>query len=376
MRPLHSGVQEYTVNLLTALFQASSRDEFVLFSSGRDEPIKSAAFEKILAHFKRVHRRHLHVPNRLLNRGFQFLAWPKLDKFLGAPDLFFAPNFGYWALSRRTPLVTAVHDLSFLRNPEFFSWRGQAWAKFVRPAKLAQKAAHLIAMSESTKADIIEFFKVPPEKVSVVYSGILPQFRPLPKSHDRLKASREKYRLPGRYILALGTLEPRKNLGGLIRAYALLNARQPDAPPLVIAGPRGWLYEEILAAARRSPAARKIFLPGPIQEADRVFVYNSAALFVYPSFLEGFGFPPLEAMACGVPVVTSHTSSLPEAVGTAAITVDPHRIEDIALAMQVALTDKALRERLVKAGFDQARRFTWVKAAQETLAVFRKVAGS
>lgn len=373
LQPLHSGVQEYTLNLLQALFEAGRGHNFVLFSSGRDSRIKSAAFEKALAKFKNVERRHLNVPNRLLNLSFQFLGRPKLDKFLGAPDIFFAPNFGYWALARQTPLVMAVHDLSFLRHPEFFSWRGRLWARLVRPFRLAQSAAHLIAMSEATRADILDFFKVRPEKVSAVYSGILSRFRPLPKSHPRLKIVREKYKLPGRFILSLGTLEPRKNLVGLIRAYELVIRSLPSAPPLVIAGPAGWLYEEILRAAEHSPAAKKIVFTGPIAEADRVFVYNAAQLFVYPSFLEGFGFPPLEAMACGVPVITSHTASLPEAVGLAAITIDPYRLSELALAMQTALTDKALRERLIKAGFAQARRFSWQKTAQETLKVFTRV---
>ena len=372
--PVHSGVQEYTVNLLTALFKLGGGHEWVLFSSGTDATIKSEAFNRVLKNTPAARRRHLKIPNRLINRSFQALGRPWLNKFLDQPDVFFAPNFGYWGLDSKTSVVVAVHDLSFLRYPEFFAWRGRAWARFVKPRRLAKRASHLIAMSESTKADIVALLGVAPEKVSVVYSGLLPQFRPVPRGYDKVQHVLKKYHLPGKYILSLGTLEPRKNLVGLILAYNQLVQilGKESVPPLVLAGPPGWLYQETLRTVNASPHKERILLPGSISEADRPFVYAAAKLFVYPSFFEGFGFPPLEAMACGVPVVTSRVSSIPEAVGTAALTIDPHRVNEITEALKLLLTDEPARKEFMARGLERVKIFTWEKAAKETLRILER----
>src|SRR3989338_8497798 len=372
--PVHSGVQEYTVNLLTALFKLGGGHEWVLFSSGTDATIKSEAFNRVLKNTPAARRRHLKIPNRLINRSFQALGRPWLNKFLDQPDVFFAPNFGYWGLDPKTPVVVAVHDLSFLRYPEFFAWRGRAWARFVKPRRLAQRASHLIAMSESTKADLVALLGVAPEKVSVVYSGLLPQFRLVPRGYNKVQDVLKKYHLPGKYILSLGTLEPRKNLVGLILAYNQLVQilGKESVPPLVLAGPPGWLFQETLRTVNASPFKERILLPGPVSEADRPFVYAAAKLFVYPSFFEGFGFPPLEAMACGVPVVTSRVSSIPEAVGTEALTIDPHRVNEITEALKLLLTDEPARKEFMARGLERVKIFTWEKAAKETLRILER----
>ena len=385
--PVHSGVQEYTVNLLTALFKLGGGHEWVLFSSGTDDTIKSEAFNRVLKNTPAARRRHLKIPNRLINRSFQALGRPWLNKFLDEPDVFFAPNFGYWGLDPKTPVVVAVHDLSFLRYPEFFAWRGRAWARFVKPRRLAQRASHLIAMSESTKADLVALLGMAPEKVSVVYSGLLPQFRPVPRGYDKVQHVLKKYHLPGKYILSLGTLEPRKNLVGLIQAYELLyqhywegprtsastvRGKKESVPPLVLAGPPGWLFQETLRTVNASPFKQRILLPGPVSEPDRPFVYAAAKLFVYPSFFEGFGFPPLEAMACGIPVVTSRVSSIPEAVGTAALTIDPHRVNEITEAMKLLLADDLARKEFIAKGLERVKEFRWEKTARETLRILER----
>jgi glycosyltransferase involved in cell wall biosynthesis len=180
---------------------------------------------------------------------------------------------------------------------------------------------------------------------------------------------RKKYNLPENFILYFGTLEPRKNLVGLIQSYEIFR-RQTGSDKkysLVLAGNSGWLCDDIFVQARKSDFAQDIIFAGFVDPADKIYLYNLASLFVYPSFFEGFGFPPLEAMACGVPVICSHTSSFPEVVSQAALTVDPYNFDEIAWAMKEVLTDKELGQDLVKDGLIRAKNFSWDKCARETL---------
>jgi len=175
----------------------------------------------------------------------------------------------------------------------------------------------------------------------------------------------KKYNLPDKFILYFGTIEPRKNIIGLIRAFELLRKKQPIK--LVIAGAKGWLYQDIFKAARQSKYRREIIFTGFVEETDKPYLYNLAELFVYPSFFEGFGFPPLEAMACGVPTIVSRTSSLPEAVGQGALMIDPYHTDELAWAMEIVLSNQDLRGRLIQEGIAQAKKFSWPKCARQTL---------
>jgi glycosyltransferase involved in cell wall biosynthesis len=177
-----------------------------------------------------------------------------------------------------------------------------------------------------------------------------------------------KYNLPGKFILYFGTIEPRKNLVGLIKAYETLRDEyKVNDYKLVIAGSRGWLDKEIYAVAKKSPYTRDIIFTGFVESSDKIYLYNLASLFVYPSFFEGFGFPPLEAMSSGVPVVCSNTSSFPEVAGEAALMIDPYNFSEIAWAMKEVLGDKNLRENLIQKGLAHAKKFSWDKCARETL---------
>ena len=170
----------------------------------------------------------------------------------------------------------------------------------------------------------------------------------------------------------LGTLEPRKNLIGLIKAFEKVKEKMP-AYKLVIAGAKGWLYEDILKTAQKWKCFADIYFPGFVEEEDKPALYNLADLFVYPSFFEGFGFPPLEAMACGVPTIVSDSSSLPEAVGRAALMVNPWQVDDLTQAIEIVLKDKTLQEKIKKQGLAQAQNFSWTRCAQQTLKVFENV---
>jgi glycosyltransferase involved in cell wall biosynthesis len=179
----------------------------------------------------------------------------------------------------------------------------------------------------------------------------------------------QKYHLPKRFILYFGTIEPRKNIVGLIKAFELLKEKNKDFKNacLVIAGGKGWLFRDIFEAAEKSKYAKQIIFTGFVSPEDKVYLYNLAELFVYPSFFEGFGFPPLEAMACGVPTITSNTSSLPEIAGEAALMIDPYDVEELAWAMEEILSDGNLSKELGKRSLDRAKMFSWDKCAEETL---------
>jgi glycosyltransferase involved in cell wall biosynthesis len=345
--------------------------------------------------------------DRLLNLDSRFRlpaspceAWRAGGNDTRKIDVYFNPHFFNAPVSGKCRKIITFHDLSFVRYPEFFSWRKRLWQRFLIGAKKEAKTAdRIIAVSESTKEDLVNLFKIKEEKIKVIYSGVGEQFKPISviqeRSGDfchceevrrladdeaissdnqrdcfvarsagwRRRASRND-RLPKRFILYFGTIEPRKNIIGLIRAFELLKDKEIK---LVIAGAKGWLCQDIFKAAGQSKRNQDIFFTGFVQEEDKPLLYNLAELFVYPSFFEGFGFPPLEAMACGVPTIVSNTSSLPEVVGSAAIMVNPYDISEIAWAMEIALSGKELREKMKQEGIEQAKKFSWDKTSQETL---------
>lgn len=386
----YSGVEEYTLNVLRALFDIDRKNKYVLFSSGLKTSERYRNFvvwtQKKNADIKIA---HCNIPSRMLNIAFKMIDWPKIDDLMrtrelfDAVDIIFEPNINIIPTSKGVKTVATFHDLSFEKYGDFFSVRQKFWHNFVRPSGLAKRADAIIAVSESTKRDIIETYGIEPDKIKVIYSGIS-SFAPL--SHKatedkelRIKEIKIKYNLPEKYILYLGTIEPRKNIIGLIKAFGIFNAKY-EIPKmkykLVIAGSKGWLYEDIFSAARRSSAKNDIIFTGFVDDKDKKYLYGAASLFVYPSFYEGFGFPPLEAMAAGAPVIISDCSSLPEVTGGAAIMVNPCNISQLALAMKEVLINNDLREKMIKQGYARAKKFSWAKCARETLQVFEKTYGA
>jgi glycosyltransferase involved in cell wall biosynthesis len=237
----------------------------------------------------------------------------------------------------------------------------------------ARRAAKVIAISESTRQDVIELLGVPAERVVRIYCGADPRFRPLPA--EEVAAFRQEKGLPERFVLFLGTIEPRKNAVTLIEAFAALIAAEPrrtENVQLILAGGRGWLAEPVYARVEELGLGERVRFTGYVPEAEKALWYNAATCFCYPSLYEGFGLPPLEAMACGIPVVTSNVSSLPEVVGEAALTVDP--LDSVALcgALQSVLLDDDLRTELAALGPAQARLFSWHEAARQTADVYTR----
>jgi glycosyltransferase involved in cell wall biosynthesis len=268
--------------------------------------------------------------------------------------------------------VLTVHDLIFRHLPEHHK-RLNRWYLRASLPLYCRRADRIIAVSEATRQDLIAAYDLPPAKVRVIHEAAAPRFRP---TSDAVQTGvRVRYGLPARYLLYVGTLEPRKNLTRLLRVWAPLR-RSGDVPPLVLIGARGWLIDDFFAALARSDVREDVILPGYIADADLPAVYGGATAFVFPSLYEGFGLPPLEAMACGTPVACSNTSSMPEVVGDAAVIFDPRDEGAMTEALRQLAADADLRAELRARGLRRAAEFSWARAAQETVALYQELLDS
>lgn len=358
-----SGVEEYTESLLAHMLPLDKNIKFKLFHSSLRNDLKKYDWMNL----PNVEVFSFRLPNKILFSLSRLFNWPRIDKLIGGADVFFSPHFLLASLSPDCKRVTTFHDLSYVRFKEFFSWRRNIWHKFqIRPSGWSNLSDKIIAVSQSTKKDLIERYDFSSNRIRVIYSGPSKSiFRP---QESELDLFRKENNLPNDFILFMGKLEPRKNISGLIRSFNLLKGLcEFKNLNLVVVGSPGWLYKNIYREAKNSPYKNNIIFKNYIKDEERKFYYSLASVFVYPSFFEGFGFPPLEAMACGTPVVTSVNSSLPEVVGDGGVLVDPHNAVDISEAIKSILSDSGLKERLVKKGLKRVNNFTWEKCARETL---------
>jgi glycosyltransferase involved in cell wall biosynthesis len=272
-------------------------------------------------------------------------------------------------LLSRTPTIVTIHDLAFLEYPEQYPGFQRRYLAAMTRAS-TRRAAKVITVSTFTGADVAERLDVPESKIVAIPNGVDEAFYPRAGTDD-LTRFRVEQRLPDQFLLFVGTLQPRKNLIGLLRAYAILP--NEERIPLYAVGGAGWMYADIFAEVERLGIGDDVWFPGYAASEMLPLWYSAATAFIYPSFYEGFGLPVLEAMACGTPVVTSDRTSLPEVVGDAGLLVDPDNPEDISDAIRALLTDDTRRELLAQRGLEQAQRFTWQRTARETVAVYRDV---
>ncbi len=370
MDEYYSGVSLYAANLLTAIYAQDTENEYKLFYNSwndLDERLSQWRREKAVIIGS-------HIPNKIFNYFCQkFFRLPKIDEKIGGVDVFWSPHFNFTSLSDQTKKVVTVHDLSFLRYPEFFSARKNFWHRALGIKRTLLEADKIIAVSENTKNDIVELVGITPDKIKVIYSGnnaVKGEVDPF-----LVKEFLERHKLSGRLILYLGTIEPRKNISGLISAYNNLRSKNESLADvkLVLAGASGWKNKKIYREWKQSPFKDDIIFLGYISQKDKDILYSASIVFVYPSFYEGFGFPPLEAMTYGLPVICSNVSSLPEVVGDAALTINPHLSAEISDALELILTNDALRQSYISKGYARAGRFTWDKAAAEYLTVFKEL---
>jgi len=369
----YSGVSEYSSVLLRTMLRLDEDNEYRLFyNSFRDVSARIGQFEHPHLQIK-----HTAYPNRFFNYCLQkSFSWPKLDKVVGGTDIFWSPHINFSHFSPDTKHVLTIHDVSFLHYPEFFSYRKNFWHRALALKKLVSNCAAIVAVSENTRQDIIEFLHVPEEKVHTIYSGLTIGV-PVPGPEEERNFIR-RHDLKTRFILYLGTIEPRKNIAGLIYAYNRLrdeNIKLVDVQ-LVLAGANGWRNRNIYRAWENSPYRRDIKFLGYVSAREKEFLYRHAEVFIYPSYYEGFGLPPLEAMRCGTPVITSNSSSLPEVVGDAALLVDPRDETAIADRILRIYQSPKLRQTLTEKSLQQSQKFSWERCAQATVDVYHQALNS
>ena len=317
------------------------------------------------------------VPARTVQSGYKpwrmavlLGQWMRLgfNRLVPEATLFHATEHLLMPL-RGVPTLLTVHDLIFRHFPQYHK-RLNYWYLNLAMPLYVRRADAIIAISECTRRDLLAAYGVPPEKVTVVYEAAAPHFAP--PSVDEVARVRLRYGLPERFLLTVGTLEPRKNLSRLLMAFEIV-ARQELVDAWVIVGRTGWLNDDFYARLKASPWREKVILPGFVPDEDLPAVYAAATVSVLPSLYEGFGLPVLEAMACGTPVACSGTSSLPELGGDAARYFDPSDVEAMTATLEEVLSDDALRGEMRRQGLQQAARFSWKRAARETRALYDRL---
>lgn len=351
-----AGIGRYTRELVRAVVGIDPALHYVLFYAAGGLPEHSPYLTDLRAlcgAWPNVRAVPIGISPRLLTILWQRLRLPLVAEwFTGPLDLLHAPDF-VLPPTRAQTLVT-IHDLTFLVQPDCFEPSLQRYMARVVPRSL-RRANLVLVDSEASGHDLVRLLAVGHERIVVVYPGVSPTFRPLPASQTA--PLRQRLGLPQDFLLFVGTLEPRKNLVRLLEAISLWE----QAPHLVIAGRKGWLYEDIFTSVERLGLQQRVSFLDFVDDADLPALYNLARAFVYPSLYEGFGLPAAEALACGTPVVTTAVASLPEVVGEAAILVDPLNPQALVAGMQQALRE---RERLRNAGPAQVQRFRWEDSAR------------
>ena len=368
-----TGVEEYTRKTLSWLFESYPKDSFVLFFNSwkKDLPNLDWALR-----YPNVTLKTFHFPNKLLNLSLWYLRFPHLDRLIGGADVYFLPNLNFVAVSKKTKLIVTAHDLSFEYFPEAFSSKQRFWHYLINFRGLVKRADAVIAVSHSTKEDLVSVYGVNPKKITTVHSGVDTEFRPFSGNNPVLLDVQKKYKLPHKFVLSLGTFEPRKNTVATVQGFEAFCKVYPQLSEnvhLVLAGAYGWKSNELRQAVINSPLRERIHVVGYVSPVDKPALYNLASVFVYPSLYEGFGFPPLESLACGTPVITSSVASLPEVVGKAGILIDPYRPDDIMEALVAIFENPEFKEKLSREGIAQAQQFPWLTTAKKTKEVFQNV---
>lgn len=347
------GISTYIRKLVESLEKMDAGDHrFTIFHSRKGRETLTRRFRRADLWTPSHHRLERAALSIELAR-FGLDVWHTTD--------FIPPQFG----ARRQ--IASVHDLTFLHYPQFLTAESRryyndqiAWA--------VRRADHILTISHASKADIVDLLHVPPEKITVQHLAADSSFKPL--SSAETATVRDQLMLPDTFILFVGTFEPRKNIDGLLRAYSLLRHDMRDAPPLVLAGNRGWLYNDILDLIATLDLSEFVLLRENLSQDAMPALYNLAHTLVLPSHYEGFGLPALEAMACGVPPIVSRRSSLPEVVGDVGLLIDPDEPRDIAAAMARMLNESGWYAEQRTASLKRAAQFTWEHAAQVALSVY------
>lgn len=359
LRGRFSGVVRYTHELVRAL-EPRLKSDLSVFVTRAPHGIGEMRIRRIAAPFP--------TPNEYARAAWEQAVVP-IELARMRPDVYHSPNY-ILPLAMTCPAVVTIHDLFYL-DPKLQRARSHMYLTLLSTLAIA-KARRVICVSEHTRDQLVRRHPRAESKVRVISEGVDPRFRP--STPQETAAMRRRLGLERPYVLFVGTLEPRKNLPRVIRAFTEVAERLDLPHELVIAGGRGWMNESVNQAMEQSSRRAQIRLAGYVDDADMPALYAGAEIFVFPSLVEGFGLPPLEAMACGTAVLTSATGSLPEVVGDAALLVDPLDEASIAAGIEKLLCDGEARHALAGAGRLRARNFDWNRAAEETIAVYAEAA--
>lgn len=358
-----AGVGRYTKSLVEALTPLAGGDELFLFCF--DFMRRGAAFQLPGARVKAVRW----IPGRIVQQAWKRGGGPAFDVFSGSADVFHFPNFVCPPLRKGRAVVT-IHDVVFKRLPYTVEPRNLDYLNARVPDTL-RRADAIIAVSQCTARDLAEFLNVSPEKITVIYEGIDDHLK-RPDS-AAIAAMREKLGLERPYLLMVGTVEPRKNIPFLVDVFEALGDFDGD---LVLAGMKGWRADPIINWMRNSTRSHQVRWLEYVPEEHLAALYAGSELFVFPSLYEGFGFPPLEAMLCGTPVVASKAGALEEILGDACVFVEEFDVQAWADTIHRLLGDSAQRSALVQKGFERAARYTWSRCAAETWQLYRRLGGA
>ena len=357
-----TGIGFYQVDLLKAVMSAAPENEYVLnFFSLRNTQEKVDKLREIFGNSVKI-RVCRWMSYSLIHMMWLLVPFPYRWFFPQKADVSLFFNY-YVPPFAEGKVYSVVYDTVVRDMPETMDKRTRRVLNMTLK-KSIRRSDRVITISEFSKSRIMYHFGVPEDRLSVVYCGIDRSRYNTEHPPEKILDCKKRYDIGGRYILYLGTLEPRKNISGLIEAYKLLNDTQPDCPELVIAGGKGWHYAPIFERVKELGLESRVKFTGYVSDEDAPLLMSGAELFCFPSFYEGFGMPPLEAMACGTPTIVSDNSSLPEVVGEAALKVNADSPEDIAAAMKSIVSDEPLKQELCGKGLVRADEFTWKNSAK------------
>ncbi len=362
-----AGIGTYVRNLCAAMLQQDTQTRYTLLTSGR------STTEHPFPEAENVVGRSVLIPDRYLNILWYRWRTPLLPAtlFTGPIDIYHGPDFTLPPLSKKVRKIVTIHDLAFLEHPEYAVPSLAAYLNKVVPEAVA--AADVVAtVSHEVGRTLVKHFQTPLEKLTVIPNGVGAHFRRI-TDPVLLGATQHKFNLKTPLVLAVGTLEPRKNHIGLIKAFYKAQQKKNGPAMLAIAGGQGWMYDETKQLVSELKLDKKVRFLGRVTDLELVTLYSMADMFAFPSFFEGFGVPPIEAMACGAPVITSNISALPEIAKDAALLVDPYDIDALADALTRLTEDTSLREELRLKGYQRAKQYTWAISARKMLTVYQRL---
>ncbi len=357
----YSGIGKYIQNLIENLARIDRKNQYILFVKENDLGICKINQENF--NFQVV-RASLFSPREQLSLPIEI----KRNRL----DTFHTPHFNLPLFSPVKKVVT-IHDLIPSIFPKARSSRlSRLYYRFMN-SQAAKKAGKIIVDSKNTKKDLLKFFKILEGKIEVIYGGVSERFKPV-NDTESLEAIKKKFNSTKNFLLYVGLRKPHKNLVSLIKVLGILRGKMDFDIQLVIVGKKDPRFTQVEEAAKKLDLVEEVLSLGEVSDEDLVLLYNAAQIFLFPSLYEGFGLPPLEAMACGTPVISSNTSSLPEVLGDAALLIDPNDTNKWVEKIKAVLTSEDLRKKLKRKGLERARHFSWKRAAQDTLKVYESLA--